>query len=86
MSIKTASDSCWLRSVFLMTTIFVSLKLYGELNWSWLWILSPVWITLSIVSVAFGIVLVFGILSEQKAKDIMADRREKEKSRSFYDF
>ena len=36
----------------LLTILFIGLKLGGVITWSWLWVLSPLWI-------AFGIVLLF---------------------------
>lgn len=30
----------------LLTTLFVGLKLTGNIDWSWWWVLSPVWIPL----------------------------------------
>jgi len=36
----------------LLTTAFVVLKLTGYIAWSWLWVLSPIWIPF-----VFGIVL-----------------------------
>ena len=33
----------------MLTTIFVVLKLIGVINWSWLWVLSPIWITIILV-------------------------------------
>ena len=29
----------------LVTLVFVVLKLCGQINWSWLWVFSPMWIT-----------------------------------------
>jgi hypothetical protein len=43
----------------ILTLIFITLKLTGYINWSWLWVLSPLWLPLSIF---LGImVVVFGI-------------------------
>lgn len=28
----------------LLTIVFIVLKLIGVINWSWLWVLSPLWI------------------------------------------
>lgn len=38
----------------LLTIVFIVLKLLKIINWSWWWVLSPVWITviIGIVSVA----------------------------------
>ena len=32
----------------LLTVLFVGLKLTGYINWSWVWVLSPLWIGLVI--------------------------------------
>lgn len=28
-----------------LTIVFVVLKLVGVINWSWIWVLSPIWIS-----------------------------------------
>lgn len=33
----------------LLTLIFITLKLTGYITWSWVWVLSPIWITFLIV-------------------------------------
>lgn len=43
----------------LLTILFVALKLLGIISWSWLWVLSPIWISLS---VTFFLVAVFIIV------------------------
>lgn len=35
-----------------LTLIFIVLKLCGVIEWGWLWVLSPIWITILIVIVA----------------------------------
>lgn len=39
--------------------VFIVLKLLGKINWSWLWVLSPTWISLilAIVIIIFAIIL-----------------------------
>lgn len=32
-----------------LTILFIALKLTGVISWSWLWVLSPIWITLTLV-------------------------------------
>ena len=29
----------------LLTIVFIVLKLVGVIKWSWIWVLSPIWIT-----------------------------------------
>lgn len=47
--------------VGLLTIVFITLKLTGAIGWSWLWVLSPLWITailvLGIIGLVFGIAL-----------------------------
>lgn len=37
-----------LNFVFLLTILFIGLKLTNYIDWSWLWVLSPIWISFSI--------------------------------------
>jgi hypothetical protein len=40
----------------LLTVLFIGLKLGHVITWSWLWILSPLWLPLSIVLIIAGII------------------------------
>ena len=45
--------------VGLLTLLFIALKLCGVIDWSWWWVLSPVWVVLGIaVVVTIGILIV----------------------------
>lgn len=33
----------------LLTLVFIVLKLVGVIKWSWIWVLSPIWITAILV-------------------------------------
>lgn len=37
----------------LLTIVFIVLKLVGVITWSWVWVLSPIWI-----SIALAVVLI----------------------------
>jgi len=39
--------------------IFIVLKLVGIINWSWLWVLSPIWISFVLFVFVFFIVVVW---------------------------
>jgi hypothetical protein len=43
----------------LLTILFIALKLTGFIDWSWWWVLAPLWIHLCILSV---IIAVIGVL------------------------
>lgn len=42
----------------LLTIAFIVLKLCGVITWSWLWVLSPVWISTALVLLIVFIVLI----------------------------
>ena len=44
----------------LLQLLFIALKLVGVINWSWLWVLSPTWISLGIVVICL-IIMLWGI-------------------------
>lgn len=44
--------------VGLLTIAFIVLKLVGVITWSWVWVLSPLWIS-AVITIAF-IVAIFG--------------------------
>lgn len=46
---SSSSSSSGIGFVGLLTVAFIVLKLIGVIEWSWLWVLSPIWITASIV-------------------------------------
>ena len=41
---SSSSNSGGIGFVGLLTIVFIVLKLTGVINWSWLWILSPIWL------------------------------------------
>lgn len=50
----------------LLTIVFVTLKLLGKIDWSWWWVLSPVWIfTLIFISI-FALIELFLFLRDRK--------------------
>lgn len=56
----------------LLTILFIGLKLTGYITWSWIWVLSPLWITLlislGILGLFLGIIGLFGLFSTRKPK------------------
>lgn len=43
----------------LLTIVFIVLKLIGVINWSWIWVLSPIWLTLIVATIVIIIILLF---------------------------
>lgn len=48
MSNKSYKTSGGLSLASVLTIVFVVLKLVHVINWSWLWVLSPLWISFSL--------------------------------------
>ena len=46
--------------VSVLTIIFIVLKLLGVIRWSWIWVLSPIWISAVIVVAVFSVILIGG--------------------------
>ena len=44
--------------VGLLTILFIGLKLANVINWGWFWVLSPIWITISMIFLTVLIVLI----------------------------
>ena len=38
--------------------VFIVLKLLGKINWSWLWVLSPTWISIALTVIIVIIVVI----------------------------
>lgn len=44
----------------LLAIVFITLKLTGYIAWSWLWVLSPLWIPLALVVTILLLVSIVG--------------------------
>ena len=49
-----------------LTLIFVVLKETGLISWSWLWVLSPIWLVFLLFSVIFSVILIGGRMVKGK--------------------
>lgn len=45
--------------VGLLQIAFIILKLCNVINWSWLWVLSPIWISITLIVIVVLIYLIF---------------------------
>ena len=50
----------------LLTLLFIGLKLTGNVDWSWWWVLSPIWISSCGVLLVLAIGLVFYLIGERR--------------------
>jgi hypothetical protein len=42
----------------LLTILFIGLKLTGQIDWDWLWVLSPIWLPFTVIA---GLIIVIAI-------------------------
>ena len=60
MAENSSSSSSGIGFTGLLTVLFIGLKLTGFIDWSWWWVLSPVWISLSLVVMLLAIIGIIG--------------------------
>jgi hypothetical protein len=46
-----------------LTILFIGLKLTHVISWTWLWVLSPIWISLLIGLTVIGVLLIIAIIA-----------------------
>ena len=44
-----------------LALLFIGLKLGGVIDWPWLWVLSPLWISLCLVLVALSVIAIYAL-------------------------
>lgn len=68
MSSNTSSSSSGgVGFVGLLTIVFIVLKLIHKITWSWLWVLSPIWISAALtVAILLMVGAVIGVIALAK--------------------
>lgn len=64
MNNKTKQGGLGIVSV--LTIIFIVLKLLRVIQWSWIWVLSPIWISAVIAVAVFSVILIVGRIKKGK--------------------
>lgn len=64
-SSSSSSASGGIGFVGLLTIVFIVLKLLKVISWSWLWVLSPLWITACLGVLVGVICLIIAILNSK---------------------
>lgn len=59
---NSSSSSSGIGFSGLLTVLFIGLKLTGYITWPWLWVLSPLWISIVLVVLFIGTVLGIAII------------------------
>lgn len=53
----------------LLTIVFITLKLIGTIDWPWIWVLSPIWIPIALVTAIVSIAVLIVGFSAAFSKD-----------------
>ena len=67
MSRRTVKVTISWPIILILTFIFVTLKLVGEISWSWWWVFSPIWIPITLV--LFGLLIFVIYVTRDKWKN-----------------
>lgn len=52
--------------ISVLTLIFIVLKLTNNISWSWIWVLSPIWITAVLFIIIFAVIMIGGRIKKGK--------------------
>ena len=64
---KKDSDNGGIGFVGLLTIVFITLKLIDVINWSWWWVLSPIWVPFTVIFV--GVIFLICLEAYYKSKN-----------------
>lgn len=59
----------------LLALVFITLKLTGFIDWSWVWVLAPLWIPVALV-VGIVVITFVALLVEELADNVKDERRK----------
>jgi len=63
MSSSSSSSSGGIGFTGLLTVLFIGLTLTGYINWPWIWVLSPIWISILLTLTILAIILIIAIVA-----------------------
>lgn len=66
MSSNRNSSSSGIGICGVLTIVFIVLKLVGVINWSWLWVLCPLWINLLLTIIVAVIIVIINKRTSNK--------------------
>ena len=64
MSSNNSSSSGDIGFTGLLTILFIGLKLTGHITWPWVWVLSPIWISILVVLAILAIILLLAVIGK----------------------
>ena len=74
MSSNRNSNSSGIGICGVLTIVFIVLKLVGVINWSWLWVLCPLWIDILLTVI---VLVIFTIINKRTSNKYRKSERIK---------
>ena len=68
MQTKSKYDGYGAAIAFILTFLFIVLKLIGTITWSWFWVLSPIWLSILLLILTFALIGVLYVYNEEFKK------------------
>ena len=65
MTSNNSSSSGGIGFTGALTILFIGLKLTHVINWSWWWVLSPIWLSVSILLILAAFFLILALIIEK---------------------
>ena len=59
-----------------LLVVFVILKLVGTIDWSWVWVLSPAWISILLAGLAGGVLEVLKVIIDKRSAKRLEEYRK----------
>ncbi len=59
-----------------LLVVFVVLKLVGTIDWSWVWVLSPAWISILLAGLAGGLIEVLKVIIDKRSAKRLEEYRK----------
>ena len=59
-----------------LLVVFVILKLVGTIDWSWVWVLSPAWISILLAGLAGGVLEVLRVIIDKRSAKRLEEYRK----------
>lgn len=66
MSTASSSSGSGIGFCGLLAILFIGLKLTGHIDWSWLWVLAPLWVPIPILFIIILCMVIAMVVSEAR--------------------
>lgn len=62
------TESGGITFVGLLQVLFIGLKLAHVIDWPWVWVLSPIWMSMALLLLVFAVLLVIALVKDNRRR------------------